>query len=64
MANHGSIPCGSTIKFHSKKRVVLTVPFCKITGMNDYERIARIIRYLDAHHADQPNLTALARLLD
>ena len=29
--------------------------------MNDYERIARIIRYLDAHHADQPNLAALAR---
>ena len=29
--------------------------------MNDYERIARIIRYLDAHHADQPNLAVLAR---
>lgn len=29
--------------------------------MNDYERIARIIRYLDKSHADQPNLTTLAR---
>ena len=30
-------------------------------GMNDYERIARVIRYLDEHHTDQPDLTALAR---
>src|ERR1700733_6094165 len=29
--------------------------------MNDYERIARIIRYLDERHADQPDLTTLAR---
>lgn len=29
--------------------------------MNDYERIARIIRYLDEHHVDQPDLTQLAR---
>jgi len=29
-------------------------------GMNDYERIARVIRYLDAHHAEQPNLAELA----
>jgi AraC family transcriptional regulator of adaptative response/methylated-DNA-[protein]-cysteine methyltransferase len=29
--------------------------------MNDYERIARVIRYLDESHADQPNLTTLAR---
>src|ERR1700733_7643105 len=29
--------------------------------MNDYERIARIIRYLDEPHADQPDLTTLAR---
>ena len=31
--------------------------------MNDYERIARVIRYLDEHHVDQPDLDALARLL-
>jgi hypothetical protein len=31
--------------------------------MNDYERIARVIRYLDESHADQPNLTTLAQLL-
>lgn len=29
--------------------------------MNDYERIARVIRYLDEHHAEQPDLAALAR---
>jgi AraC family transcriptional regulator, regulatory protein of adaptative response / methylated-DNA-[protein]-cysteine methyltransferase len=29
--------------------------------MNDYERIARIIRYLDERHTDQPDLTTLAR---
>src|SRR5689334_7823661 len=28
--------------------------------MNDYERIAGVIRYLDEHHADQPDLAALA----
>lgn len=29
--------------------------------MNDYERIASVIRYVDAHHAEQPPLSALAR---
>ena len=28
--------------------------------MNDYERIARVIRYLDKHHAEQPDLAVLA----
>jgi len=28
--------------------------------MNDYERIARVIRYLDEHHTEQPGLAALA----
>jgi AraC family transcriptional regulator of adaptative response/methylated-DNA-[protein]-cysteine methyltransferase len=28
--------------------------------MNDYERIARVIRYLDEHHAEQPDLAVLA----
>ncbi len=28
--------------------------------MSDYERIARVIRYLDAHHAEQPDLAKLA----
>jgi len=28
--------------------------------MNDYERVARIIRHLDAHHLEQPGLAALA----
>jgi AraC family transcriptional regulator, regulatory protein of adaptative response / methylated-DNA-[protein]-cysteine methyltransferase len=29
--------------------------------MNDYERVARVIQYLDERHTDQPNLTTLAR---
>jgi AraC family transcriptional regulator, regulatory protein of adaptative response / methylated-DNA-[protein]-cysteine methyltransferase len=29
--------------------------------MNDYERIARVIRYVDTHHAEQPRLAVLAR---
>jgi len=29
--------------------------------MNDYERVANVIRYLDRHHTDQPELTQLAR---
>lgn len=29
--------------------------------MNDYERIARVIRYLDQHHAEQPDLATLAK---
>jgi AraC family transcriptional regulator of adaptative response/methylated-DNA-[protein]-cysteine methyltransferase len=28
--------------------------------MNDYERIARVIRYLDQHHTEQPDLATLA----
>lgn len=29
--------------------------------MNDYERVAAIIRFLDRHHTEQPNLAELAR---
>lgn len=29
--------------------------------MNDYERIARVIRYLDDHHIEQPSLAELAQ---
>jgi AraC family transcriptional regulator of adaptative response/methylated-DNA-[protein]-cysteine methyltransferase len=29
--------------------------------MNDYERIARVIRHLDEHHAEQPDLATLAK---
>jgi AraC family transcriptional regulator of adaptative response/methylated-DNA-[protein]-cysteine methyltransferase len=32
--------------------------------MNDYERIARVIRYLDENHADQPDLATIARYVD
>lgn len=30
--------------------------------MNDYERVAEVIRYLDAHHLEQPGLDELARV--
>src|SRR2546423_13126924 len=29
--------------------------------MNDYERVANVIRFLDRHHTEQPELTILAR---
>ena len=29
-------------------------------GMNDYERVASVIRFLDRHHTDQPDLNQLA----
>src|ERR1051326_2165561 len=29
--------------------------------MNDYERVATVIRYLDRHHTEQPDLHALAQ---
>jgi AraC family transcriptional regulator of adaptative response/methylated-DNA-[protein]-cysteine methyltransferase len=32
--------------------------------MNDYERIARVIRYLDEHHTEQPDLNELARQVE
>ncbi len=31
--------------------------------MNDYERIALVIRYLDEHHTEQPDLTTLAEYM-
>lgn len=32
--------------------------------VNDYERIARVIRFLDAHHAEQPDLARLAAVVN
>ena len=34
---------------------------CQSDRMNDYERVARVIRYLDASHTEQPDLATLAR---
>ena len=45
----------------SKKRVGFDPQVSQPIGMNDYERIANVIRYLDQHHCDQPALTELAR---
>src|ERR1041385_5225919 len=32
--------------------------------MNDYERVASVIRYLDRHYTEQPDLNALAQSID
>src|SRR5215212_1482423 len=32
--------------------------------MNDYDRVARVIRHLDEHHGDQPSLRELAAVAD
>jgi AraC family transcriptional regulator of adaptative response/methylated-DNA-[protein]-cysteine methyltransferase len=34
-----------------------------MADMDDYQRIARIIRYLDKHHTEQPNLATLAEVV-
>ncbi len=52
----------STLK-HRKNRVE-TPPHSWHHGyMNDYERIALVIRYLDEHHTEQPDLATLAEYL-
>ena len=43
-----------------KKRVEGRLRNAQTDAMNDYERIARVIRYLDEHHIEQPDLTELA----
>jgi AraC family transcriptional regulator of adaptative response/methylated-DNA-[protein]-cysteine methyltransferase len=45
-----------------KNRVAGREPRAIFARMSDYERIARIIRWLDEHHAAQPDLTQLAAL--
>lgn len=37
------------------------VPVWQIGVMNDYDRVARVIRFLDEHHTEQPDLAELAR---
>jgi hypothetical protein len=40
----------------SKNRVGGFSAWSHRIGVNDYERIARIIRHLDAHHAEQERI--------
>jgi AraC family transcriptional regulator, regulatory protein of adaptative response / methylated-DNA-[protein]-cysteine methyltransferase len=47
-------------KFHRKNRVGVTGDSWQSERVNDYERIARIIRFLNARHVEQPDLTMLA----
>ena len=49
---------------HSKNRVGVYDALCESVAMNDYERIASVIRYLDQHNVEQPDLKTLARHLD
>jgi AraC family transcriptional regulator of adaptative response/methylated-DNA-[protein]-cysteine methyltransferase len=44
----------------SKNRVGVATEPWQILSMNDYERIAQIIRFLDERRAEQPDLAALA----
>lgn len=46
----------------SKKRVECAAIGWHNNSVNDYDRIARIIRHLDAHHTEQPSLADLAKI--
>jgi methylphosphotriester-DNA--protein-cysteine methyltransferase len=50
-----------SLKNRSKNRVGAGRARCQNSIMNDYERVAIVIRYLDRHHTEQPDLTELAR---
>src|ERR1019366_8734163 len=39
----------------------MAIASCQSEEMKDYQRIARVIRFLDERHVDQPDLTTLAR---
>jgi AraC family transcriptional regulator of adaptative response/methylated-DNA-[protein]-cysteine methyltransferase len=47
-------------KSRRKNRVGVAIVSWQIARMNDYERIAQVIRFLDECHTEQPALTALA----
>ena len=47
-------------KFLRKNRVGAAVVSWQSEDMNDYERIAQIIRFLDERHVEQPDLATLA----
>ena len=46
---------------HSKNRVAWPLATTRIGSMTDYDRIARIIRFLDANHDRRPDLAELAQ---
>ncbi|MDZ4405380.1 methylated-DNA--[protein]-cysteine S-methyltransferase [Prosthecobacter sp.] len=49
------------VRTHQEQEAGGVWPICaEIRGMNDYERVARIIRHLDDHHVEQPGLEELA----
>jgi AraC family transcriptional regulator of adaptative response/methylated-DNA-[protein]-cysteine methyltransferase len=60
-AEQGPHPAGvAGRKDRRKNRVGAAARPWQNGRMDDYERIARVIRYLDAHRAEQPDLAALA----
>ena len=70
MSRDGSASCpscpswlnraGTISSGNRKNRVGAGPAWWKTGAMDDYQRIARVIRYLDAHHGEQPNLQVLA----
>jgi AraC family transcriptional regulator, regulatory protein of adaptative response / methylated-DNA-[protein]-cysteine methyltransferase len=54
------MPCVSSIAIHSNNRVGAGHCDWHSDRMSDYERVALIIKYLDEHHVEQPDLTFLA----
>jgi AraC family transcriptional regulator, regulatory protein of adaptative response / methylated-DNA-[protein]-cysteine methyltransferase len=48
------------VKTSRKNRVGAGIGPWQSEDMNDYERIAQVIRFLDARHVEQPDLTTLA----
>src|SRR5262249_18849184 len=53
-------PASEKFEDRSKKRVGADSWRCQTSYMNDYERVARVIRFLDRHHTEQPDLNTLA----
>jgi AraC family transcriptional regulator of adaptative response/methylated-DNA-[protein]-cysteine methyltransferase len=52
--------CGLPPSFRRKNRVGAASGSWQSEDMNDYERIAQVIRFLDARHVEQPDLATLA----
>lgn len=68
------VVCGSTgtsegtrchlLVAHGKNRVGLVSSSWHIARMSDYARIAKIIRYIEDHRDEQPDLSTLARVVN
>jgi AraC family transcriptional regulator of adaptative response/methylated-DNA-[protein]-cysteine methyltransferase len=59
----GRRPVTATSVINRKNRVGAVIHPCENGRMNDYQRIALVIRYLDEHRTRQPDLASLAEYL-